>query len=61
MITFVPGFASQRVADWNARLDSVRRAAGTDADAQFRAVAAFRQGSRCRVPCSRMWPIISIT
>lgn len=45
MITFVPGFASQRVADWNARLDSVRRAAGTDADAQFRAVAAFRQAS----------------
>ncbi len=45
MITFVPGFASQRVADWNARLDSVRRAAGTDADAQFQAVAAFRQAS----------------
>jgi membrane dipeptidase len=45
MITFVPGFASQRVADWNARLDSVRRASGTDADAQFRAVAAFRQAN----------------
>jgi membrane dipeptidase len=45
MITFVPGFASQRVADWNARLDSVRRAAGADADAQFQAVAAFRQAS----------------
>jgi len=42
MVTFVPGFASQRVADWNARLDSVRRASGADADAQFRAVAAFR-------------------
>jgi len=43
MITFVPGFSSQRVADWNARLDSVRRASAADADAQFRAVAAFRQ------------------
>jgi membrane dipeptidase len=42
MITFVPGFASQRVADWNARLDAARTAAGADADAQFRAVAAFR-------------------
>lgn len=45
MITFVPGFASQRVADWNAQLDSVRRAAGPDTDAQFRAVAAFRSAS----------------
>jgi membrane dipeptidase len=42
MITFVPGFASQRVADWNARLNAARTAAGNDADAQFRAVAAFR-------------------
>ncbi len=43
MVTFVPGFASQRVADWNKRLDVVRTAAAGDADAQFRAVAAFRE------------------
>lgn len=42
MVTFVPGFASQRIADWNARLGAARRAAGDDADAQFRAVTAFR-------------------
>jgi membrane dipeptidase len=45
MITFVPGFASQRVADWNTRLTAARNAAGTDADAQFRAVAAFREAN----------------
>lgn len=42
MVTFVPGFASQRIADWNVRLGAARRAAGDDTDAQFRAVAAFR-------------------
>lgn len=42
MVTFVPGFASQRIADWNAQLNRVRRSAGDDPDAQFRAVAAFR-------------------
>ena len=42
MVTFVPGFASQRIADWNTKLNAVRRAAGDDADAQFRAVAEFR-------------------
>ena len=42
MVTFVPGFASQRIADWNAKLSAARRAAGDDTDAQFRAVAAFR-------------------
>ncbi len=42
MVTFVPGFASQRVADWSARLAAARTAAGSDADAQFRAVAEFR-------------------
>ena len=43
MVTFVPGFASQRVADWSTRLNAAcAAAAGTDADAQFQAVAAFR-------------------
>ncbi len=45
MITFVPGFASQKVADWGARLNAASKAAGTDADAQFKAVAAFRQAN----------------
>jgi len=42
MVTFVPGFSSQKVADWSARLSAVRAAAGSDADAQFKAVTAFR-------------------
>lgn len=42
MVTFVPGFSSQKVADWGARLNAARVAAGADADAQFKAVAAFR-------------------
>jgi membrane dipeptidase len=45
MITFVPGFASQKVADWGARLNAVAKAAGADADAQFKAVAAFREAN----------------
>jgi membrane dipeptidase len=45
MITFVPGFASQRVADWSNRLAAARAAAGADPDAQFRAVAAFREAN----------------
>jgi membrane dipeptidase len=42
MVTFVPGFASQTVANYNRALDSVRTAAGTDADTQFKAVANYR-------------------
>jgi membrane dipeptidase len=42
MVTFVPGFSSQRVADWSKKLDAVRAAAGADGDAQFKAVAAYR-------------------
>ncbi len=46
MVTFVPGFVSQAVADHAAQLgrvrDSVARAAPGDNDAQFRAVAAWR-------------------
>lgn len=46
MVTFVPGFVSQVVADYAAQLgrvrDSVARAAPGDNDAQFRAVAAWR-------------------
>lgn len=46
MVTFVPGFVSQAVADYAAQLgrvrDSVARAAPGDNDAQFRAVAAWR-------------------
>ena len=43
MVTFVPGFSSQVVADWGRRLETARTAAGNDADAQFKAVAAFRE------------------
>ena len=42
MVTFVPGFSSQVVADWSAALERARAAAGSDTDAQFAAVAAFR-------------------
>ncbi len=42
MVTFVPGFSSQKVANWNRSLDSARTAAGSDTDAQFKAVAEYR-------------------
>ncbi len=45
MVTFVPGFASQIVADWGRRLEAARTAAGKDADAQFKAVTAFREAN----------------
>lgn len=45
MVTFVPGFSSQKVAEWGARLSAVRTAAGSDADAQFKAVTAFREAN----------------
>ncbi len=45
MVTFVPGFSSQTVADWGRRLEAARTAAGTDADRQFKAVAAFREAN----------------
>lgn len=42
MVTFVPGFSSQIVANWSAALAAARSAAGNDTDAQFAAVAAYR-------------------
>jgi membrane dipeptidase len=45
MVTFVPGFASQQVADWSTRLNAVAAAAGSDTDARFKAVAAFREAN----------------
>jgi membrane dipeptidase len=45
MVTFVPGFSSQRVADWSNRLAQATAAAGSDTDAQFRAAAAFREAN----------------
>jgi membrane dipeptidase len=45
MVTFVPGFSSQRVADWSARLTVATNAVGQDADAQFRAAAEFRRAN----------------
>jgi membrane dipeptidase len=45
MVTFVPGFSSQRVADWSAKLTAATNAAGRDADAQFRAAAEFRRAN----------------
>lgn len=42
MVTFVPGFSSQKIADWNRSLESARTAVGNDPDAQFKAVAAYR-------------------
>jgi membrane dipeptidase len=47
MVTFVPGFASQKIADHAAALtavrDSVAKRHPNDNDAQFRAVASWRQ------------------
>lgn len=47
MMTFVPGFTSQAVADYGARVtairDSIARAHPGDNDAQFKAVAAWRE------------------
>jgi membrane dipeptidase len=49
MVTFVPGFVSQRVADHDAALnrlrDSVAKRYPGDNDAQFKAVAAWRQAN----------------
>jgi membrane dipeptidase len=49
MVTFVPGFVSQKVADHDAALnrlrDSVARQYPNDNDAQFKAVAAWRQAN----------------
>ncbi len=42
MVTFVPGFASQPVADWNAGLNAARASAGPGAQAQAQAADAFR-------------------
>ena len=47
MVTFVPGFVSQKVADYDKALTSVRDSIGkkypNDNDAQFKAVAAWRE------------------
>ena len=49
MVTFVPGFVSQKVADHDAALnrlrDSVAKRYPGDNDAQFKAVAAWRQAN----------------
>ncbi len=49
MVTFVPGFVSQKVADHDAALnrlrDSVAKRFPGDNDAQFKAVAAWRQAN----------------
>jgi len=49
MMTFVPGFTNQKVADFERRLtavrDSVAKAHPGDNDAQFKAVAAWRQAN----------------
>jgi membrane dipeptidase len=47
MVTFVPGFSSQKVADYSTAMttvrDSIARRYPNDNDAQFRAVAAWRE------------------
>jgi len=47
MVTFVPGFVSQKVADYSSALtavrDSIARQFPNDNDAQFRTIAAWRQ------------------
>ncbi|MFN5599833.1 MAG: membrane dipeptidase, partial [Gemmatimonas sp.] len=49
MVTFVPGFVSQRVASHSAALtavrDSITKRYPNDNDAQFRAVAAWREAN----------------
>ncbi len=49
MMTFVPGFTSQKVADFEKRMnavrDSVTKAFPNDNDAQFKAAAAWRQAN----------------
>lgn len=47
MVTFVPGFVSQKVADYGAAMtavrDSIARRYPNDNDAQFKAIAAWRE------------------
>jgi len=49
MVTFVPGFVSQRAVDWGTQAmavrDSVARLLPGDNDAQFRALAAWREAN----------------
>ncbi|HEY0930541.1 MAG TPA: dipeptidase [Gemmatimonas sp.] len=43
MVTFVPGFVSQRIVDWGMQRDSIIKQYPGDTDAQFKAFAAWRQ------------------
>ena len=49
MVTFVPGFVNQQVADYAARLnavrDSIAKARPNDNDAQFKGLAAWREAN----------------